>query len=255
MIKFFRKIRLNLLSEGNTRKYLKYAIGEILLVVIGILIALQINNWNESIKINVEEKQSLNKLHDESEAIVENLEDDLRSKDSIIMSMEQVARTFQKNNIDTISDKVLTFGIEGLGFYPAFNLPNSVYNELNSSGKLQNIKSGKVQKSISDFYSSLAFANSQLNYFRNSARSLEIDKHTDSYLYIYDSISPTRNKFKCDFERLLSNNNFKSRHIHGLRNQIVFSRYIKDLLSFAKTMCNNIATELKIECTSKHSSK
>ncbi|REG87831.1 DUF6090 family protein [Winogradskyella sediminis] len=50
MIKFFRKIRRNLLSEGKTRKYFKYAIGEIVLVVIGILIALQINNWNENRK-------------------------------------------------------------------------------------------------------------------------------------------------------------------------------------------------------------
>ncbi len=47
MIKFFRKIRQNLLNEGKTNKYFKYAIGEIILVVIGILIALQINNWNE----------------------------------------------------------------------------------------------------------------------------------------------------------------------------------------------------------------
>ena len=47
MIKFFRKIRQNLLSEGKTGKYLKYALGEIILVVVGILIALQINNWNE----------------------------------------------------------------------------------------------------------------------------------------------------------------------------------------------------------------
>ena len=46
MIKFFRKIRLNLLMENKTWKYLKYAIGEIVLVVIGILIVLQINNWN-----------------------------------------------------------------------------------------------------------------------------------------------------------------------------------------------------------------
>ena len=49
MIKFFRKIRRNLLSEGKTRKYLKYAIGEIILVVIGILIALYINTIRENI--------------------------------------------------------------------------------------------------------------------------------------------------------------------------------------------------------------
>ena len=47
MIKFFRRIRKNLLSENRFSKYLLYAIGEIVLVVVGILIALQINNWNE----------------------------------------------------------------------------------------------------------------------------------------------------------------------------------------------------------------
>ncbi|MBO3116100.1 hypothetical protein J4050_05040 [Winogradskyella sp. DF17] len=47
MIKFFRHIRESLLMENKTSKYFKYAIGEIVLVVIGILIALQINNWNE----------------------------------------------------------------------------------------------------------------------------------------------------------------------------------------------------------------
>lgn len=46
MIKFFRNIRQNLLAEGKTSKYLKYALGEIVLVVIGILIALSINTWN-----------------------------------------------------------------------------------------------------------------------------------------------------------------------------------------------------------------
>ena len=50
MIKFFRHIRQQLLGEGKTGKYLKYAIGEIFLVVIGILLALQINNWNETRK-------------------------------------------------------------------------------------------------------------------------------------------------------------------------------------------------------------
>ena len=46
MLKFFRKIRQKLFSEGKLKNYLLYAIGEIVLIVIGILIALQINNWN-----------------------------------------------------------------------------------------------------------------------------------------------------------------------------------------------------------------
>jgi hypothetical protein len=50
MIKFFRNIRQKLIAQGKTTNYIKYAIGEIVLVVIGILIALQINNWNEERK-------------------------------------------------------------------------------------------------------------------------------------------------------------------------------------------------------------
>ena len=54
MIKLFRNIRKTLINEGKTTNYLKYAIGEIVLVVIGILIALQVNNWNENRKQNIQ---------------------------------------------------------------------------------------------------------------------------------------------------------------------------------------------------------
>ena len=62
MIKFFRSIRKSLLNEGKTSKYFKYAIGEIILVVIGILIALQINNWNENRKSQEKIDNYFNKM-------------------------------------------------------------------------------------------------------------------------------------------------------------------------------------------------
>lgn len=65
MIKFFRNIRQSLLNEDKTRRYLKYAIGEIILVVIGILVALQINNWNEQRKRIQLEKVLLGQLKEE----------------------------------------------------------------------------------------------------------------------------------------------------------------------------------------------
>tara|TARA_R110000851_G_scaffold7469_1_gene28922 strand:+ start:13405 stop:14148 length:744 start_codon:yes stop_codon:yes gene_type:complete len=63
VIKLFRNIRQNLLNEGKTTKYLKYAIGEIILVVIGILIALSINNWNQNRLDSLERKALITKLH------------------------------------------------------------------------------------------------------------------------------------------------------------------------------------------------
>ena len=59
MIKFFRNIRKKLAIENKALGYMRYAIGEIVLVVIGILIALQINNWNEHRKLNIEEQEAL----------------------------------------------------------------------------------------------------------------------------------------------------------------------------------------------------
>ena len=76
MIKFFRKIRQNLLSEGKTGKYLKYALGEIVLVVIGIMIAIQINNANQK-RIDQETLQGyLN-------SIAQNIESDLQKAEKI----------------------------------------------------------------------------------------------------------------------------------------------------------------------------
>jgi len=61
MLSFFRKIRQKLLSQNRVTQYLAYAIGEIILVVIGILIALQVNNWNENRKNGeIEHKVRLN---------------------------------------------------------------------------------------------------------------------------------------------------------------------------------------------------
>ncbi len=68
MIKLFRNIRKNLLNEGKTTKYFKYAIGEIVLVVIGILIALSINNWNENRKLQIQELNLTKQLLQDAKA-------------------------------------------------------------------------------------------------------------------------------------------------------------------------------------------
>ncbi len=78
MIKFFRHIRKSLLEQNNMGKYIKYAIGEILLVVVGILIALGINNWNENRKEQRIEHILLRKLQEEN-----NLNLDVLKSDSI----------------------------------------------------------------------------------------------------------------------------------------------------------------------------
>ena len=95
MVKFFRKIRQKLLSENRISKYLFYAIGEIALVVIGILIALQVNNLNEMSKRVKAEKEILKEvlinLKQDSATIVEHI----NWHDGISMSSDYIIKTIE----------------------------------------------------------------------------------------------------------------------------------------------------------------
>ncbi len=91
MIKFFRHIRQSLIMKNQTGKYIKYAIGEIILVVIGILIALQINNWNENRKNTSKETQFLKNFYADLKAnkveldrVIKKTEFTSKSADSIL---------------------------------------------------------------------------------------------------------------------------------------------------------------------------
>ena len=89
MIKFFRKIRYDLMEKNKTGKYFKYAIGEIVLVVIGILIALQINNWNELNKIDLVRQSYY-------EQLINDLDKDSINIQKYIIILENSINTFEK---------------------------------------------------------------------------------------------------------------------------------------------------------------
>ena len=77
MITLFRRIRKQLMEQSKVTSYILYAIGEVLLVVIGILIALQVNNWNEQRKTANTEEQLLTQLQEDVELLLSELETDM----------------------------------------------------------------------------------------------------------------------------------------------------------------------------------
>lgn len=133
MINFFRKIRQNLLSENKFSKYLIYAIGEIILVVVGILIALSINNWNESKKLNKE-------IVSLSKSIINELGNDITAFDRSIILNDSVLNT-SAVIFDSIS-KTKSGNVRKLlllnSRYWDFRPNNAVYKSSVSSGFLPN---------------------------------------------------------------------------------------------------------------------
>ena len=132
MIKFFRTIRQELVMQNKSTKYLKYALGEIILVVIGILIALQINNWNESRKAKVKEVEILKDFQ-------EGLRFDIVQLDSVILQYERAQGAITKvlnhleNNLP-YSDSLDYFFFDTALLFETGGLTDGVYETLKSGG-------------------------------------------------------------------------------------------------------------------------
>jgi len=135
MIKFFRHIRKSLLMENKTSKYFKYAIGEIVLVVIGILIALQINNWNQKRLERIEENTILTNLKDDfKNAITEfkylnMVRDDIISASTIIYNKQpKEVKNYPTKYLDSVFFKTMSA--------PTYNNKAGSLNLLLTSGKI-----------------------------------------------------------------------------------------------------------------------
>jgi len=152
MIKFFRKIRQNLLMENKTGKYFKYAIGEIILVVIGILIALQINNWNQ------------NRLNEDLESLYyKRLLDDVReeklileatinySKQVSFHAKKAIAVFENSSNADNNPIENLIDMYQASQFADSYSA-SSTFKELIASGQINLIQNDSLKTALIRYY-------------------------------------------------------------------------------------------------------
>ena len=153
MIKFFRHIRKSMIMKNNTIKYFKYAIGEIALVMIGILLALQVNNWNEEKKLQRLKVVYIDKM-------IKDLKADIKNNNTNKEEVEKLA-SYGKYVIDAISknkeitDKnrfVMLLQRTGRVNFP--NLANNTYIDLEASGNLKLFKKEALVEAIRNYYKS-----------------------------------------------------------------------------------------------------
>lgn len=161
MIKFFRHVRKSLIEKNQMGKYVKYAIGEILLVVIGILIALQINEWNQAKKDRKLEAQYYCRL-------LEDVEQDYVNYKS---SLDLLSEKIKTNN--TLMQKLLddTMPLDSISPYLLESIKYSIrdvsattdaFEDIKSSGNLNIIRNASVKNKLTSYYEVLANTNSIL---------------------------------------------------------------------------------------------
>ena len=149
MFRFFRQIRKGLLSQSRFTKYLLYALGEIVLVVVGILIALQIDNWNQQKQEQEVYRSYLYRLRSDMELI----QDVVRQK----KEWEEELIDLAQYQLDVLTGKEtspdplkLAISMEFTGSINRYEIGSPTYKELNSTGRLALI----ANDSIKDFLSS-----------------------------------------------------------------------------------------------------
>lgn len=156
MIKFFRSIRQNLLNEGKTTKYLKYAIGEIVLVMIGILLALQVNNWNAERQANIETEAI---RQSNLKEIYNDLKKDVIKLDIIISQLQEQkdGATYFLEILESkdqhINDSIKFFRSQFIASYSiAVDRTQNTWDNLNASGQLLSLKEDDLTKRLFDYY-------------------------------------------------------------------------------------------------------
>lgn len=149
MVQFFRKIRQRLLNKNRVSKYLLYAVGEILLVVLGILIALQVNAWNEDRKTRIQERKSL-----------ENIADNLKWNETML---QQILNSIEISNASSAlilsvidnhfkdHDSLGRHWRDALQNRANFTLQKSGYESLKDSG-IGIISNDNLKKEIADLF-------------------------------------------------------------------------------------------------------
>lgn len=148
MFLFLRKIRQKLLAKNKLSTYLVYAIGEIILVVIGILIALQIDNWNQEKQLKKEEVKSLKSLHESIKINITEFETIFNAQILRNKSLQEVLFIGVSNQTNVYLDSLIILNVRNHTFDPS----TGIYNAMINSGKIELIANDSLKNRISKLY-------------------------------------------------------------------------------------------------------
>ena len=198
MIKFFRHIRQNLIMENKTGKYIKYAIGEIILVIIGILIALQINNWNQQRIQDKEEqvvlinlKQDFDYNYRVLDSILNETKNNIQSQFILLNHTGNKSKAITRNNFNNSLNRLADIN----EYYPR----NGYLDDLISSGNLGIIKNQKLRNKLSSW-------NPIYDYIKS--REVELEKGRDRVTNMIIKKGSWLNADAVSTDQVVENNSF-----------------------------------------------
>ncbi|MBT8219511.1 MAG: hypothetical protein KJP00_06790 [Bacteroidia bacterium] len=183
MLTFLRKLKKSLIDSGSTKKYFLYAIGEILLVVVGILIALQINNWNQNRLNALEENRLIGGIRDKIDVNRFQFGLGMATNMAVIAAAEKLLERTQKD-ATSLSNSQIEIHLHNLTkrFLLGKSNATHIYDELIGSGQLGLLRSQELQKAITALKLQMQLLESYedlQNNFVDRELSPFLNRHTD----------------------------------------------------------------------------
>ena len=247
MLRFFRKMRHVLVPENRLGRYFLYAIGEIMLVVVGILIALQVSNWNETVRIKKEEFTMLDNLEDEFHINLENLLDVQKNNKIIYDCTLQLKELIGKSGAE-----IHRYNVDSLLYLSIliadFQANHFVLSHLKSTDKLEIVGSLKIKRMLYEWENAMNskteafnmwntyFMNSLIPFLDENASVRNLDYYGN---YPWSSRSPLEYRSSEMFQMIQFDNRLEN-HIWCLN---AFSMSIDDLIAIAEEINSEIAKE------------
>ena len=241
MIKFFRLIRKELIETGKTGKYFKYAIGEIVLVVIGILIALQINNWNEDRKDSIKEKQIVKSLYTEFLENYDYVEDRIQYLSSITgRSNKRLLMLCNQSFEDISNDSLLSLLYNTFLSIPNYAPKVSTFKRIINNEEFNFIQKDSLKILLNQYQPIIDFTNHTNNllqvfeqdfwtYSQNKFGGITLGKRSDLPLHkqLFEGITPPEAQFKSEdilsditFQNILTNHSLYFGHTINRLNEL-----------------------------------
>ncbi len=251
MIKFFRKIRQQLLTENKFSKYLLYAIGEIVLVVIGILIALQINTWNENRKRNIEELEYLKRLNVDIAVSIKKTQFYTDFMLTAASRSSSILENLKNCEIPNSERERFVNGLYHLGKLAPPVFVDGTINELHSTGKILSIKSIELREQLTSMMS--VYEEFNVIFSQGTNRVLPHVNYIDKKVK-YNIETPTRGNSELkwtdvifDLDKLCKDDDFITA-VSAIRNYTyTATRWNELTLKEFKTFQNAVQKELNLK--------
>jgi len=253
MANFFHHFRQRLLYENRLKKYLLYAVGEIILVVIGILVAIQINNWNESNKEGEIGTGYLARIKTDLE------KDTLYLSQKILKSLkeQETLKLFVKSMYEEQSNTEDFTKLISSVHWDRTNLiiEDKSYVEITNSGKFGYIKNQNIRNRIMDFYRKYAITNQHISEMNDTGGEMftkGIYQRLIEYYDVFEFLSEGENMVDNQNWKFINNpnsNEFKDLKAVALfyyYKQTVDENYYKELNTDAKELIQEIESEIAL---------